>query len=307
MPPNVSFRQPGSAVGVRQLGDAMTKQTFDEFLELAWNDHATKTAEVADRLATALAMVETPEQVPRLAQLITHVFGEHLGAWDKGINLLSKFPDASTSSAVLRSIAALELASGRKASVEDFSLSDQVRVLAIAASALSEQNDPERAHRFFREAIGRTLLGLPKDDPANRALAVTGNNLACALEEKSTRTESETDFMILSAQTARKYWEIAGTWMEVERAEYRLSQSYLKANDFAKSLAHSQDCLEIAIANNAPPLELFFGYEALALAEKARGNILGFQKALEHIKVNFDLLSSEDKSWCEKTLKKLAP
>jgi hypothetical protein len=287
-------------------------------LNLAWNDHANKTAEVADRLLAAHELIESPEQIPRLAQLLTHVYGEHLGQWEKGIELLLKMKSIPVFAnggglepvglaAITRSIAVLEIACGRKTGVDDLSLSDQVRVLATAASALSEKKDSERAQHYFRDAIGRAQLGLQKNDPANRALAVTGNNLACALEEKNSRSVSESDFMILSAQTARKYWEIAGTWMEVERAEYRLSQTYLKANNFVKSLEHAQDCLEIAIANDAPPLELLFGYEALALAERAKGNTLGFQKALEHIRLNFDKLSSEDKTWCEATLKKLAP
>ncbi|MBN8540469.1 MAG: hypothetical protein J0L82_08785 [Deltaproteobacteria bacterium] len=292
------------------------KPSFDEFLNLAWNDHAKQTNEVADRLLESLPLVNDAEQIPRLAQLITHVYGEHLGEWEKGIDLLLKLKtipilsDASRSdspgmSAITRSVAVLELASGKITQVNELPLSEQIRVLATAASALSEQKDPERARRYFRDAIGKAQLGLQKDDPANRALAVTGNNLACALEEKISRTEIETEFMVLSAQTARKYWEIAGTWLEVERAEYRLSQTYLKANDYAKSLMHAQECLEVAISNHAPPLEMFFGYEALALVEKAKGNTLGFQKALDHIKANFEKLSAEDKAWCEPSLKKL--
>lgn len=295
----------------------MNKQTsFEEFLNQGWSDHATKTAEVADRLTTAFALVESAEQIPRLAQLATHVFGEHLGEWKRGIDVLLQLKtnrhlaglsalESAGLAAIDRSVAVLEISCGRRASVDDLSLSDQIRILATAASALSEQKDPERARLYFRDAIGKAQLGLQKDDPACRALAVTGNNLACTLAEKISLTESETEFMVLSAQTARKYWEIAGTWLEVERAEYRLSQTYLKANDFANSLIHAQECLEISTANNAPPLEFFFGYEALALAEKARGNTIGFQKAVEQVRINFDKLILEDQSWCEPSLNKL--
>lgn len=290
------------------------KASFEEFLNQGWNDHATKTTEVAGRLTTAYAFVESADQIPRLAQLVTHVFGEHLGEWKKGIEILLQLktiPQLTGTSAEAglgaldRSVVVLELSCGRRTSVDDLPLSDQIRVLTTAASALREQRDPERAQIYFRNAMDKAHLGLQKDDPANRALAVTGNNLACALEEKTARTSVETEFMILAAQAARKYWEIAGTWMEVERAEYRLSQSYLKANDFAKSLEHAKNCIEIATANNAPPLELFFGYEALALAEKMRGNVLGFQKAVEHVRMNFDRLSAEDQAWCEPSLKRL--
>lgn len=286
--------------------------TFKDFIKQAWNDHADKTEEVAGKLMEAVSVIETNDQIPRLAQLITHVFGEHLGQWDKGILLLQELksiPEFEASSesgpAITRSIAALGLASGQKTSVDELSMSDQIRVFATAASALSERNDPVNADKWFREALGKAHNGLDKTDPANRALAVTANNLACALEDKPSRNEIETEFMILTAQTARKYWEIAGAWLEVERAEYRLSQSYLKAGNFAQSLEHARKCLDIANTNSAPPLEFFFGYEALALAEKALGNDSGFETALANMKVHFEKLDSEDKPWCEPSLKKL--
>jgi hypothetical protein len=113
------------------------------------------------------------------------------------------------------------------------------------------------------------------------------------------------DLMILAAQVGRKYWEIAGSWLEVERAEYRLSQTYLKANNFAKALEHAQTCLEVAQENNAPALELFFGYEALAQVEKVRNNPLGFAKAVELAKEHFEKLSPDDRLWCGESFNQL--
>ena len=62
----------------------------------------------------------------------------------------------------------------------------------------------------------------------HRALAITGNGLACTLEEKPDRTADERALMILAAQTARHHWAIAGTWLETERAEYRLANTWLQ-------------------------------------------------------------------------------
>ena len=287
--------------------------TFNEFLNQAWRDHATQSEQVATRLIDAIALIEKNEQIPAMAQLMTHVLGEHLGLWDKGIQFLQQLKtiphfDSSSESnkAILRSISSLELAGGLRQSVEELSLSDQIRVLAIAASALTEQKNPEKAQKLFREAIDKAQQGIEKKDPANLALAMTGNNLACSLEEKTTRTSSETDLMILAAQVGRKYWEIAGTWLEVERAEYRLSQTFLKANDLVRALEHAQSCLEIVEKNKAPVLEFFFGYEALAQVEKARDNAIGFSKALEQMKIYFAKLDPQDQSWCESSLKKLS-
>jgi tetratricopeptide (TPR) repeat protein len=285
---------------------------FQEFIDQAWNDHPTQSQEVAARMNEGIPLITEASQIPPLAQLITHVFGEHLGRWEDGMAALQKLKqlpcfeaNGESGQAIHRSIASLELASKKRAGIDDFSTSDQIRILAVAASALSEQKDAPTAQAFFRMALEKAQDNLPKEDPAHRALAVTGNNLACALEEKPSRSPVETELMILAAKCGRKFWEIAGTWLQVERAEYRLSQTYRKAGDLVRALEHAQVCLEIAQENNAPALELFFGYEALALAEKARGNAIGFAKALEQTRAQFGMLGAGDKSWCEPTLRKL--
>ncbi len=285
---------------------------FEDFLNQAWNDHATHAEQVANRLADGINLVETASQIPQIAHLITHVLGEHLGQWDNGVQLIQKLKqvpsflkDSESDKAITRSITSLELASGNRSSVQDLSVSDQIRVLAVTASALSEQKDSERAQALFRDALEKAQLGIQKDDPANRALAVAGNNLACSLEEKETRTAKDTELMILAAQTGRKYWEIAGTWKEVTWGEYRLAMTYLKAQDLTKALEHAQICLEIAQENNAPALEMFFGYEVLTLVEKSRKNSIGFAKALEQANSYFEKLSAEDKNWCKPSLEKL--
>ncbi|MBK9322095.1 MAG: hypothetical protein IPM97_03895 [Bdellovibrionaceae bacterium] len=71
----------------------------------------------------------------------------------------------------------------KKQSIEDLSASDQIRVLAVAASALVSKRVPKRPTSFSRSA-GKSSGWNSKEDPANRALAVAGNNLACSLEEK---------------------------------------------------------------------------------------------------------------------------
>ena len=131
------------------------------------------------------------------------------------------------------------------------------------------------------------------------------SGLASALEEKETRSPAETELMILAAQVSRKCWEIAGTWLEIERAEYRLANTFLKAGNFDQAFVHAQNCLQLIKDNNAGALEYFFAYEALALVEQARKNSVGFSQAVELAKEYFTKLSDNEKSWCEATLKKL--
>lgn len=283
---------------------------FNTYLNNAWNDHAKDATAIANKFSEGLRMVQTPNDLEQLGRLATHVYGEHLGKWTEGlsfINTLSQHSQFSQGSSVEKSFSifkgSLTLSAQSSFDLSSYSTSDQIRILSMSASALSEQGETDRAKDYFLRALGLGS-GLSKEDPANKSLAITGNNLACSLEEKSERNNKETDLMVLAAKAARKFWEIAGTWKEVERAEYRLSLSYLQASKLEESFIHAQNCVEICNENSAPALEYFFGYEALALAEKAKGNDLGYKTAVSQVQKYFEQLADDDKSWCETTIKK---
>jgi tetratricopeptide (TPR) repeat protein len=283
---------------------------FETFIKQAWKDHAKDASGVANRLSEGTELIENEEQIPELARLATHIWGEHLGRWKDGVEFLegirnhSTFKEGSESDlALVRSIAILRLASGEEAAIEKSSRSNQIWILSAAASALAQQGQIAKAQYYLRQAMEKAQLGLSKDDPACRALAVSGNSLACALEEKTSRTSAEMDLMVLAAEAARKYWEIAGTWLEVERAEYRLAMSHLKAGNMQQALEHAQTCLEMVKENEAPAMEHFFALEALAIVEKSRGNQIGYGKALELAKEQYAKLESEnERTWCRESL-----
>lgn len=287
--------------------------TLDNFIDQAWNDHATDSKAVAGRLQQGLDLVTENSQIPGVVHLAAHVFGEHLGQWNDGINFLDGLknlkafqPHTDSQTAIERSVAALKLAGGMISDLQLFVNSDQIRIYASAAAALCGQSQVNKASDYFKKALEMAQTGLNIENPAIRALAVTSNNLAATLEEKETRSTEETQLMILAALTGRKFWEIAGTWLNVERAEYRLCMSYLKAGQLPQALEHAQLCLEIIEQNKAESMEYFFGYEALALVEKARSNHIGFEKAVEHAKKHFELIENTgDKSWCKSSLEKL--
>jgi hypothetical protein len=286
---------------------------FSEFIDAAWRDHATDAAAVAARLDTGIGLVTDELKLNQLMHLGQHVHGEHLGQWAEAVAFVERLAalpmfsvDGTSGQARRRTVASLRLAAGEPASLGGLSPSDHIRVVAMAASSLAER-DAVRAEALLREALDLAeRTGLPLTDPMHRSLAVTGNNLACALEEKPDRSPEECALMILAAQTARRHWAIAGTWLETERAEYRLANTWLQAGDLARAREHAQACLEIVAANNAAALERLFGWEALGLVERAAGNAIGHAQALAHVRDAFAELDDADKSWCAASIDKLA-
>jgi hypothetical protein len=286
--------------------------TFDAFMETAWNDHAERPQEVAERLAMAFDLVDGPARVAPFARLLTHVYGEHLGQWQRGIDLLESLRehsraagDAAAEAVLTRSVATLRYAGGDRASLIGLPPEDGVAVLAAAASALAGRNDFAGAISAYGDASQRAEVGLPAKSPAIRALAVGGNNLAAALEQKTDRNAAETAAMIRVAEGALTYWKQAGTWLEEERAEYRLTRSLLKAGDALAALRSARRCIEVCEANAAPAFELFFAHSALALAQRGAGNRDAFDVSRRQATALFEQIPEEERTLCEAELKAL--
>lgn len=284
---------------------------FDTWIESAWNEHATDPEGVAARLQRDGPALATDEAaLTQLARLVHHVQGEHLARWHDGRALLAAIARHAASGAavaadIARFDASLALAAGNSAPREALPPADRVRVDAMTAASLTEHDTP-RATALLRQALAQVdTLAPPAGDPLHRALAVSGNNLACTLEEKPQRSEQERALMILAAQAARRHWELAGTWLEVERAEYRLARTWLQAGDAGQALVHAQACLRIVQAHDGPALERFFAHEALALAAKAAGDAAASDRAVAAARADFAALAADDQAWCQATLQTL--
>lgn len=287
---------------------------LDEFVNQGWEDHGDDAAGVAARLAEALPLVRDEPGIVKLGTLAHHVYAEHLGAWRDGLAFLDRLRESrffdnygASGQSMRRWRASLRLGEGDTTALVDLEPPDRIRVKAITASALATQNTP-RALKLFQQALEevRGNTRLKDDDPVVRAMAVTGNNLAATLEEKAERTPEERELMILAAQTGREYWGKAGTWLETERAEHRLAMTWLAAGDPAQARVHAQACLDIIAAQAEPPaVERFFGYEALARAERAAGDAQAQAAAVLQAQAAFADLADDDKGWCQPTLDQL--
>ena len=286
---------------------------FDTFIGQGWDQHVKDCAGVAARLQTdGIALLSEAKQIVPLAHLAHHVMGDHLGRWQDALHFQQRLaalplcqPGSTEALALRRFMASLQLASGAADERAELSPSDGVRVTAMAAASLAEQHTA-RALLLFQDALAQAdRAALPDTDPCTRALAVSGNNLATTLEEKPQRNAEERSLMILAAQTARRYWAIAGGWLETERAEYRLAMTWLKAGDPALARQHALNCLHIVETNQAPALERFFALDALVQAERAAGNGTAQALALTQAESAFAALGEGDRGWCQPTLDKL--
>ncbi len=282
---------------------------FDRFIHQAWTEHASDPAAVAARLPQALAAVADDKQLGALSHLAQHVHGAHLAHWQAGVDFQQQLaalpacaPDSAVAQSLARTTAALRLAGGLGDARPGAAPSDRARLSALAAIHLAE-HDALRAAGFLQAAGDDAVAAdLPDTDPAHRALAVAGNNIAATLEEKPELGAQERELMILAAQTGRRHWARAGTWLEIERAEYRLAMTWLKAGDLDQARTHAQQCLGIVAANDGAALERFFGWEALARVERAAGHTPGHRQALAQAEAAFAALDESDRGWCQASL-----
>ncbi len=286
--------------------------SFDAFIEAAWTDHADAPDVVAARLEQSLTLVTTASQIPAYARLVTHVFGEHLGQWQRGIALHDALrlaavgnDSAAASAAIARGIATLRYGSGDSMALDGLTQEDSIVVLATAAAALAGQQCFVPAIEAYARARMLAPPGLAAGSPALRALAVGGNNLASTLEGKRDRSVAETAGMVAAAKGALRYWKLAGTWLEEERAQYRLTRSLLQAGDARSAIANASACIQVCIENHAPPFELFFAHAVHAIALRAAGEHLASASERLRALEQYALVSPDEQTWCKSDLEEL--
>lgn len=281
---------------------------YDSFLDTAWTDHATQAAAVAERLQSQAAAFATEEaRIVPIAHLAQHVFGDHLGRWTEGLALLDQLAalpvtQGAAAQTVARFQHALKLASGLADGRAALDTSEHIRVTALAASQCGA-HDTARSLALLEEGVAAAeRAALPDKDPAHRNLAIAGNGIASTLEELKDRSAAQTQLMLRAAQVGRRFWALAGTWLETERADYRLAMSHLAAGLLPQARQHAQDCLEIVQAQGNVPLEAFYGWEVLGRVERAAGNATGHAHALKQAEAAFAALADSDKGWCQSSL-----
>ena len=295
--------------------------TLGALIEQGWGDHAADPEGVFERLRGASDPAETPAEALALARLAAHVGGEHLGLWTATIALLNGLVAAAGAGTpecqgVHRLLAALHRAAGDEAAsrthqsqAHDPGLpeaSTRLRILATTAAMCVGQGRLAEGIADFESAVNLAAYGPAATDPAARDLAVAANNLACTLEHRSAPTPAELALMLEAAYVARRFWTVVGGWRAIERAEYRLCMSHLKAGRPPDAVRHAAECLRIVRENGGDPAEAFFAHEASARAAHARGDLPG---AVVHLEAAVDTAPAiedpELRAFCDAELLRL--
>lgn len=285
----------------------MTAEAFDAFLTRAWAEHGDQPQQVADRLATSLSLVQAPDHLRPYAGLVAHLYGEHLGQWQRGIALLESLctlpahdGSPAVAESIARSIAALRYAGGDHSALEPLASPDRVAVLACAAAMFTGRGDLACAIAAYAQALHLAEGGLPAGSVAVRSLAIGGNNLAQALEDKPDADPRQLAAMVTAAEGGLAYWKQAGTWLEEERAEYRLTRSLLRAGRAREAIASAQRCIDVCRRNDAAAFERFFGHAVLALAHRAAGEEGAFTAQRAIALALLAQVPDAERPWCER-------
>lgn len=277
---------------------------FKDFLNQAWTDHAEKPEDVAARLPDGLKLVTTAAEATSFIGLVQHVLGEHLGRFTEAESYYALLATKALSDeqgeaagALRRARAVLLLAEGRKDDLMTFQAPDRVRILSSTAALATGRGQAAEAERFFNMAE-KIATSLDNKDGAVRAFAANANNAAAGLELKTSRTAEEDTLMIEAARIARRQWERAGGWLEVERAEYRLAVCFLAVGDIGRAFIHARNGLVIVEEKGSNPLEMFFFQEAFARIHLGDGDPDSARRALKLMDQYLAKMSEDDRTFC---------
>src|SRR5262249_9434005 len=127
-----------------------------------------------------------------------------------------------------------------------------------------------------------------------------------ALEERRDRDEAQTAGMIAAARGGLTFWRLAGTWLEEERALYRLARSLIAARQPDEAVGSAKQCAQVFLANDAPAFERFFAYAVLAHALREAGRNVDYADMRAEAMAWFDRVPEDERQWCEADLAELA-
>lgn len=274
------------------------------WIEAAWSRHPQAPAEIATALmARAPTLPDGPDGAEAL-RLAMHVILGHLHDEMLAERLLAMLP-AGEAFTVGRQQAAWTIAMMRgEPAPPDLPTAARWRGLHELALAWATRGRAAEAHERLRRQAAEA--GASSDKVAQRAHAAATNNIASGLRERPQRDAASTALMVAAAQASRDAWGWAGSWQQVERAEYQWSRCLATAGDAEGARGHAQACLAICEAEGADAFERFFAHEALAWAARSASDAAEETAQRARMSALRGEVEASLHRWCDEALADLA-
>ena len=287
----------------------LTTEDFRSVLDSAWLKHDSAQSKTRLLIESAFELQKTDKESVDLARLVSHFYGEHLFEIEAGSMLLSRIKEASTTSTYedldfyLTVFEILKNPEKKDESILNLKPDTASRVLMYCSLPLLIHRGSICAEAFWKHSLSiAEALESDLNMSSAKLIASTSNGIACYLEEKNELMGVDSMLLEQSALIARKYWEIAGSSLQIERAEYRISKSSLKLGKLDQALLAAQKCLKIVQKDRLGPFEEFFAIEAILAVKRRMDSAPEFQSEVVLQQKLFNELGPADQAYCKQYL-----
>lgn len=273
--------------------------TLGPWLGDAWNRHDRESAALAAELQALAATLPDDDDGAQVVRLARHTLLAHLGDADA----LQRFLAALPRSPKLQAPAdqadwALATLAGRPVAPLPEAAAWSTLADVVQAEILRGRLAQARERALAPEAAAAAH----PDEAARRAYAITAHNLALALRV-GPRSPAHDALMIEMAELERRAWSRAGTWLQVERADYHLALCHAVAGQGPRAVACAAACREACEAHGADAAERFFAHECSVHAARAAGDAnAAAQHRARMVSLLADVQDAQMKAFCEETL-----
>lgn len=279
----------------------MTEPTaLRAWLDQAWNDHATATQRVADELLARAAALPDDADGAGVVRLAAHTLLAHCADTAAMQRLLAQLPHGEALQAAARPAywALAQLNGSPPPTVSDRERFSALEYVVLVHAARGEASQAQAGLLAEEDAAAAHA------DPATcKAYAATANNVAGSLRDGPRGDAAKDTLMLAAAQLSRRAWERAGTWINVERADYQLAMCHAVLGQGAQAVAFAGACLARCEAEAAEPSELFFAHECCVHAQRAAGaGALAAQHRAQMVALLAQVGDEGLRAWCAETL-----
>ena len=291
--------------------------SLSAWLAQAQDRHVDDPRAVADGLRAWVPTLPADEDGAQALRLAEHVWLAHLGdpaglaalvaalpaAWSDG----AARPDAGPALARARIAWALALLAGQDP--PPLAQSACWRALQNLVLALAQQGRWAQAEACLLADEAAAAACAASD--AGRAYAASANNVAQDLQAGPRGDAARDHLMLVAAHLSQRAWAHAGTWLQQQRAEYRLALCHAVLGQGEAALAHARRCLAACQAGDgqqpADAVEHFFAFEALARAHHAANDAAGAAVAAGRMAALLPAIDEADglRAWCEQAMHEL--